>query len=92
MQQSDTRIFTKAPHVLMQELDGEAVLLNLNNGQYYGLDEVGYRMVQLLVSSGSFDTTYKTLLQEYEVDPKKLRSDLEKLLEDLIKNGLVLHG
>ena len=30
-----------APDVLVQELEGEAVLLNVKNGQYYGLDAVG---------------------------------------------------
>src|SRR5262249_46846096 len=32
--------------VLVQELGGESVLLNLNGGRYFGLDEVGTRMWQ----------------------------------------------
>ena len=91
MTHSDTRKVTKAPHVLVQDLDGEAVLLNLNNGQYYGLDEVGFRMYQLLITSGSLDTAYEALLREYEIDPQQLRSDLQKLLDNFIENGLVLH-
>ena len=92
IKQSDTRKFTKGLHVLVQDLDGEAVLLNLNNGQYYGLDEVGFRMYQLLITSGSLDTTYAALLREYDIDPQQLRSDLQKLLDELLENGLVLHG
>lgn len=90
MTNSDTRKVTKAPEVLVQDLDGEAVLLNLDNGQYYGLDGVGYRMYQLLITSDSFDSAYEALIQEYDVDPQKLHSDLKNLLDDLIKYGLVL--
>jgi len=76
----------------VQDLDGEAVLLNLDNGQYYGLDEVGYCMYQLLVTSGSFDAAYEALIQEYDIDPQQLRSDLQKLMDELMVNGLVVLG
>lgn len=33
-----------SPEVLFQELQGEAVLLNLTSERYYGLDDVGMRM------------------------------------------------
>ncbi|MBN1400973.1 MAG: PqqD family peptide modification chaperone, partial [Anaerolineae bacterium] len=38
-----------SPGTLFRELDGEAVLLNLESGHYYGLDEVGTRILSLLV-------------------------------------------
>jgi len=36
------------PDVLSQEVDGETVLLNLNSENYFGLDEIGTRIWQLL--------------------------------------------
>jgi hypothetical protein len=76
--------------VLLQDLDGEAVLLNLINGHYYGLDEISFRMYSLLVASDSVETAYEQLLQEYDVAPQTLREDLEKFLDHLLDNGLVL--
>ena len=90
MTHSDDRKVTKVPQVLVQDLDGEAVLLNLDNGQYYGLDEVGFRMYQLLVASNSVGDAYKALLEEYEIAPEQLCADLEALLVDLLKHGLVV--
>jgi hypothetical protein len=85
----DNKKYIRPKHVMVQDLDGEAVLLNLDNGQYYGLDAIGFRMYDLLVTTGSFDKTYEVLQQEYQIYPKKLRSDLDKLLKDLLLNGLV---
>jgi hypothetical protein len=82
---------THAPDVLLQELEGEAVLLNLANGQYYGLDEMGYAMYKILVSSSSVRAAYEALLQEYEVEPGQLRSDLDQFLKHLLENGLLIY-
>jgi hypothetical protein len=75
--------------VLMQELDGEAVLLNLDSGKYFGLDEVGTRMWQLLQSSASIQVAFDQILDEYEVEPGQLRSDLEGLIAELTAEKLI---
>jgi hypothetical protein len=86
------RQVVQAPHVLVQDLAGEAVLLNLENGQYYGLDELSSRMFTLLVTSDSVQTAYERLLGEYDVEPDRLRFDMDKFLAHLLENGLVLNA
>jgi Coenzyme PQQ synthesis protein D (PqqD) len=76
-------------HVLVRRFGDESVLLNLQQGRYFGLDEVGTRMWTLLTSGKSFDETYDILQSEYDVDPARLRQDLENLIERLKSNGLV---
>jgi len=88
---SKPRQVKKAPDVLLQDLNGEAVLLNLANGQYYGMDENSYHMYKTLTSSSSVQAAYETLSQEYEIDPGQLKSDLEKFLAHLLDNGLVIN-
>jgi hypothetical protein len=85
------RQVVKAPDVLLQDLNGEAVLLNLANGQYYGLDEISYHMYKMLTSSSSVQAAYEALSQEYEIEPGQLRSDLDKFLAHLLENGLVIN-
>lgn len=75
--------------VLFQNLDGEAVLLNLQSGKYFGLDLVGTRVWNLLVEHGALPTTYQTLLKEYEVDADRLQSDLLALVDQLAAHGLI---
>lgn len=77
-------------HVLVQELDGEAVLLNLKSETYFGLDEVGMRMWQALTTSPTVQNAYDALLEEYEVLPGTLQHDLDELLGRLVEQGLVV--
>src|SRR3954468_9964599 len=44
-----SRRFRPGPHVLFQDLDAEAVLLNLSSGVYYGAGGVGARVWTLLL-------------------------------------------
>lgn len=81
--------YEKPRDVLVQDLEGEAVLLNLTNELYYGLDEVGYRMYTLITTSDSLKAAYEILLQEYDVDPSQLQQDFEKLMKDLVESGLI---
>jgi hypothetical protein len=75
--------------VLMQELDGESVFLNLANECYYGLDEVGTRMWKVLTGSESIESAYRELRNEYDVEAAVLRQDLIRLVGELQKHGLV---
>jgi phosphoribosylformylglycinamidine (FGAM) synthase PurS component len=76
-------------HVLIQEIGGESVLLNLENECYYGLDQTGTRMWAALTTEASIQAAYERLLGEYDVDAEKLRSDIQELIEKLIENGLI---
>jgi hypothetical protein len=73
----------------LQELDGESVFLNLNLGQYFGLDEVGTEMWKAVTSAPSVQSAYEALLREYDVEAEQLRQDLSDLLEKLVAHGLV---
>ena len=75
--------------VLVSELDGESVILNLKTESYFGLDEVGARMCTAVTSAGSVQDAYETLADEFDVDPARLRDDLSKLLDNLLEHGLL---
>ena len=75
--------------VLFRELDGEAVILDLNSERYYGLDDVGTRMWQLLSEHGDVATVHAHLLAEYDVEPPQLANDLATLIDKLASAGLV---
>ena len=75
--------------VLISGLQAESVLLNLNSERYYGLNDVGTRMLTVLTSSDSIGAAFQTLLDEYDVEAEVLRGDLTSTIEGLAKNGLV---
>jgi hypothetical protein len=78
--------------VLVQELEGESVLLNLKSERYFGLDEVGTRIWAILGKSESIQQAYDALLAEYDVEPDVLRRDLLDLIDKLVDRGLVEIG
>lgn len=77
------------PHVLVRVLDKESVLLNLETERYFGLDETGTRMWQLVITAPSIDAAYRELQNEFDVEPELLRLHLTELLERLVDNGLL---
>ena len=80
---------TVPPDVLINQIDGESVILSLVTESYFGLDETGTRMWSALTTSESIQQAYDTLLAEYNVDADTLRLDLGNLLEKLVEKGLV---
>ncbi len=77
-------------NVLVRELDGEAVVLNLNTGTYFGLDAVGTRMWAVCAAADSISDAYEALLAEYDVEPELLRQDLNAWLDELTDHGLLV--
>ena len=80
---------TVPAHVLVRFLDKESVLLNIETERYFGLDETGTRMWQLVTVASSVDAAYAQLLDEYDVEAELLRSNLTELLTRLVENGLL---
>ncbi|MGH9968591.1 MAG: PqqD family peptide modification chaperone [Pyrinomonadaceae bacterium] len=75
--------------VLVSDLQGESVILNLNNKCYYGLDEIGTSMLSVLTTSHSIEAAFETLLNNYDVSGEVLRRDLISLIERLVDQGVV---
>lgn len=76
--------------VMVRELGQESVLLNLESESYFGLDDVGTRMWNVLTQAPSIQSAYEQLLTEYHVDPAQLRVDLLDLVDRLTEDGLVV--
>lgn len=85
----DTRL-EHSPEVLFRELKDESVLLDLKGEYYYGLDDVGTRVWQLIGEHGSLSRVFDALLEEYDVEPDVLRTDLERITGELLESGLLI--
>ena len=78
-----------SPDVHSQEVGGETVLLDLKSESYFGLDEVGTRVWQLLQENGDMALVIETILEEYDVEKVQLCNDLDELVQNLVEAGLV---
>ena len=75
---------------VFRELDGEAVILQLEAGMYFGLDPVGTRLWQLIETHGQLRPVLEAALQEFDVPPDVLEQDLIELVSRLSEKELVV--
>ena len=82
-------IVFQAKDQLSCELGGEAAILNLGNGVYYGLDPVGARIWELIQAPREVADVRDLLVAEYDVDVDRCERDLLMLLARLAAERLV---
>jgi Coenzyme PQQ synthesis protein D (PqqD) len=70
-------------------LDGETVLLDVNSGHYFGLNEVGSRIIELVGEPTSIETVIETMAGEYDVDKDRLATDVESFIGQMIERNLI---
>ncbi len=84
-----TARFRPKPNVLVRELDGEAVLLDLDTSHYFGLNATGVRIWALLAEGGDLAAIRDRLAEEYALAPEAIAADLQDLCAVLEREGLV---
>ena len=85
----ETQKITISEEALSQEVNGETVILDLKSESYFGLDEVGTRVWQLLQEHEDVQKVFDAMLEEFDVDANTLASDMKNLINDLIEKGLI---
>jgi len=80
------------PAVLSRVLDGEAVLLDLAGGRYYGMNEVATFAWERIVEGVSFGELVERVQAEFEVDEATATKDLAALVEALLERGLAVRA
>ncbi len=85
----ETATIVVADTPVSADLAGEAVILDPDSGMYYGLNEVGARVWDLIQEPRMVSEIRDTLLAEYDVEPDRCKQDLFALLKDLANKGLV---
>lgn len=71
-------------------LDGEAVMINLSNGFYYSMDNVGAFIWEQITGGNKLDAIVTSLTQRYEVSMDRAQADLELLVTQLLEEKLVV--
>jgi len=84
-----TRRVRVAAGVLSREVHGEAVLLHLDSGEYFGLDGMATRMWQLLSELGDVQRVESMICEEYDVEPESASKDVNALVSQLLEKRLL---
>ncbi len=82
-------IIQRRNDLLFNEIDGEVVMLSIENGEYYGMDQVGSRIWQLLEFPMNLNQITHILLEEYNTSKHQCSIDSKKFIDKLIDKNLI---
>jgi hypothetical protein len=79
----------RSAHATYQVVEGEAVLIHLQTGTYYSLNDVGTTFWELLDGTRTVGDCAAKIATEYDAPVDVIAGDLLELAADLMKEGLV---
>ena len=71
------------------DLSDEAVILQLQDGVYYGLNPLGASIWKFIQTPRTLTEVRDAILEEYDVPPERCEADLRALLAELEEQRLV---
>jgi hypothetical protein len=75
---------------LFRNVEGEAVLLGLSAGAYFGLDPVGTRIWELIQEHQLLRDVLRGVVREFEVEEARAEADLLRLVRELLAKDLLV--
>ena len=76
-------------HVVTRLVDGMTVLLDVDSGRSFSLDDIGTRAWQVLIEAPTIQAAVEQLQREYDAEPGELERDLLVLIDRLASAQLV---
>lgn len=85
-------LVSASTQLISADIAGEVLILDLRDGSYFRLQGVGVRVWELLTEPRTIAELEDTLLNDYEVQSDRCRSDLDALLRGLAERRLIEIG
>jgi hypothetical protein len=85
-----SRRFVFAPDVVLQMIDGEALVLKLHEERVFSLNQTGARIAQLISRGHALSQIIEVLDQEYGVGGSSIGCEVEQLVDQLMAKGLIV--
>lgn len=82
-------IINRSPDLVFSDIEGEVVMMSIEQAKYYGMDSVGSRIWKLLESPVKVGDMFGILRQEYEVTLEECERDVISFLNDLVSENLI---
>lgn len=90
MHDLNSRWAVNQPNVIGEIIDGEAVIINLDSGTYYSLQDSGAFIWRLLEQNASLQEIYTHLHRQYQGEPSEMEHAIGIFLDDLQREGLIV--
>ena len=80
------------PHISSEEIDGEVIIVNLLNGNYYSAQDMGAYVWGRITQGDSLEKMHASLCQQFAEHEAKIRDDLPAFLEKLESEELIVRA
>lgn len=80
----------RSPDATHQTVGEEAIIINLNTGAYYSLNDTGTMFWEMLDGQRSIADCARLIATEYEVDLSVVEADLLELAAEFRDEGLII--
>lgn len=81
---------TFAPDVIVQTIDGEALILKLQDEEVFSLNATAARIAQLIADGQRLDALIDILCSEYGTSRNDVEREVGSLVQALLSKGLVV--
>ena len=85
----ESSVIVAADHTTSAEVDGESVILDLDDGIYYGLNSSGSRIWKELQEQKTIKELVDEIARAYNIDRLDCKNDILSLIQELQENNLV---
>ena len=85
----DATVISRSPSVLTAEVDGEIVMMSIEQGRYFGLDDIGSDIWKRIELPCSFATLIDGLTVDYDADRATILADVHRLLLRMAEQDVV---
>ena len=85
-----TDIPNHSPQATHQEVGEEAIIIDLNTGSYYSLNDTGTMFWQLIDGQRTIADCAKLIAEEYDVEAEVVEADLLELATEFKGEGLIV--
>ncbi len=76
--------------IVEASIDGETVMMSIDSGLYYGLDNIASRIWQILENPTPVSTICQQLIEEYDVEEQQCQQDVLAFLGNLEENNIIM--
>ena len=88
--EGESRVYGRRDRVMAQQVEGDSVLLDIDSGEYFSLNEVGGFVWGKCDDSTSVSAIADAICTEFDVDRATALGDVIELLDELAQAGLVV--
>ena len=85
----DATMISRSSSVLTAEVDGEIVMMSIEQGRYFGLDDIGSDIWKRIEQPCSFATLIDRLAVDYDADRATIAADVHALLGRMASQDVV---